>query len=71
MDKFAEKLHDYRVFPRFFGTFYLYLLYDVVQWFKHLSDPTTQQVVLLTAFTSLLVPMYGFYTNTTSGVTKK
>ena len=41
--EFAVTLDSLRLFPRFFIGTYIYLFYDVVQWFMALENPNTQQ----------------------------
>jgi hypothetical protein len=71
MNKYAEYLHDFRVFPRAVVTGYAWLVWDVVQWYEALAAPTTQQTVLLTTVVSFSAAIFGFYTTTTSGTEKK
>ena len=43
MNKLIENLDKLRIFPRLFITVYIWMFYDVVQWFMSLPDPTNQQ----------------------------
>ena len=47
MDKFTETLDKLRLFPRLFITVYIWMFYDVVQWFMALPAPTNQQAGLV------------------------
>jgi len=38
-----DKLRQYRVFPRLFAVFYLFITYEVTAWFMSLSDPSNAQ----------------------------
>lgn len=71
MDKAAQFMHDFRVIPRLVVAGYGLLVWDVVQWFEGLANPTTQQTVLLTTVVSLTAAIFGFYTTTVSGTEKK
>ena len=65
-----QLLHDYRVFPRITLMGYSGLLYYTTEWFMGLSDPTTQQAVLMTTIAGLSAAVFGFYTTTVSGTRK-
>lgn len=69
-DKMKMFFHDFRVWPRVMCAFYFYLLYDVVQWFETVQNPTTQQVVLLTAFTGFIPVIFNMYVKSKSGENK-
>ena len=71
VNKYAQLLHDFRVFPRLVVTGYSVLVWDVVQWFEKLNDPSTQQTVLLTTVVGFSAAIFGFYATTVSGVDKK
>ena len=47
MDKFTETLDKLRLFPRLFITVYIWMFYDVVQWFMSIPEPTNQQAGLV------------------------
>jgi hypothetical protein len=42
-----EYFSRWRLFPRAFISMYIYLLYDVVNWFMLLPDPNSQQAGLV------------------------
>lgn len=71
MDKIAQKLHDYRAFPRLTLCFYFYLLWDFQKWFQGTGNPTPEHVAALTVMVGLAATIFGFYTKTTSGTEKK
>ena len=67
----SKFIHDYRIFPRVTLVSYSGLLYYVTEWFMGLTDPTTQQTILVTTIAGLSAAVFGFYTTTTSGTNKK
>jgi hypothetical protein len=69
-DKAKMFFHDFRVIPRTVIMSYLYILWDVVQWYEMLANPSTQQTVLLTTIVGFAAPIFAFYTSSISGVTK-
>jgi len=52
MNEAADFLTRFRVFPRIFSVVYLYLLYDVADWYMVLDIPTTEQ----TGFAGIMIP---------------
>jgi hypothetical protein len=52
-----------RIFPRLFITTYIYLLYEVTQWFMLLSDPSTQQAGLVSVVYGAGAAWFGLYMN--------
>lgn len=52
MNTFADSISQYRVFPRIFSVVYLWLLYDVADWYMRLEVPTSEQ----TAFAGIMIP---------------
>ena len=50
-----------RIFPRAFISVYIYLLYDVVQWFMALPDPNTQQAGLVSVIVGAGAAWFGLY----------
>jgi hypothetical protein len=70
VNKYAMWLHDFRVIPRGLTIGYAYMVYDVVNWFMTLPEPTTQQAALLTVVVGMSGAIFGLYTNTTSGLKK-
>lgn len=60
----AEMVDAWRVFPRIFVLGYGYLVWDVVQWFKELPDPTTQHAALLTTMIGAAALIMNFYVQT-------
>ena len=50
-----------RIFPRAFISVYIYLLYDVVQWFMALENPNTQQAGLVSVIVGAGAAWFGLY----------
>jgi len=65
----AHCINRLRIVPRVIVAGYGYLIWDVVQWFMALPEPTTQQAALITTMTGVSVAVFGFYMQ--GGVTNK
>ena len=61
MDKLIENLDKLRIFPRLFITVYIWMFYDVVQWFMSLPDPTNQQAGLVSIIVGAGAAWFGLY----------
>ncbi|MDA9373892.1 hypothetical protein N9R43_00765 [bacterium] len=61
-----EYFSRWRLFPRAFISMYIYLLYDVVQWFMALPDPNTQQAGLVSVLVGSGAAWFGLYVNSNS-----
>ena len=61
MDKFTETLDKLRLFPRLFITVYIWMFYDVVQWFMALPAPTNQQAGLVSIIVGAGAAWFGLY----------
>ena len=61
MDKFTETLDKLRLFPRLFITVYIWMFYDVVQWFMALPVPTNQQAGLVSIIVGAGAAWFGLY----------
>tara|TARA_X000001388_G_C2180491_1_gene103396 strand:+ start:238 stop:435 length:198 start_codon:yes stop_codon:yes gene_type:complete len=61
MNKFIENLDRLRIFPRLFITVYIWMFYDVVQWFMSLPDPTNQQAGLVSIIVGAGAAWFGLY----------
>ena len=61
MDKFTEILHKLRLFPRLFITVYIWMFYDVVQWFMSIPEPTNQQAGLVSIIVGAGAAWFGLY----------
>ena len=57
----ANTLDTLRLFPRFFIATYIYLFYDVVQWFMVLENPNTQQAGLVSIVVGAGAAWFGLY----------
>ena len=66
MDKLIENLDKLRIFPRLFITVYIWMFYDVVQWFMSLPDPTNQQAGLVSIIVGAGAAWFGLYVRTGS-----
>lgn len=56
-----EYFDKWRVFPRIFITVYIYLLYDIVQWFMSVPEPNTQQAALVSTIVGVGAAWFGLY----------
>lgn len=65
----GDCLNRLRVIPRLIVAGYGFLIWDVVQWFKDLPEPTTQQSALITTLVGVSVAVFGFYMQ--GGITQK
>ena len=61
MDKLIENLDKLRIFPRLFITVYIWMFYDVVQWFMALEAPTNQQAGLVSIIVGAGAAWFGLY----------
>jgi hypothetical protein len=52
-----------RIFPRIFISIYIYVFYDVVQWFMALEDPNMSQAGLVSVVTGAGAAWFGLYVN--------
>lgn len=57
----ATCINRLRMIPRAIVAGYGWLIYDVVQWFQALPEPTTQQAGLLVTLIGISAPVFGFY----------
>ena len=56
-----ETISAYRVFPRIFSIFYLYLAGHVAFWFMGLPDPTGEQSAYAVSTGAVAVAWFKFY----------
>ena len=61
MNKLIENLDKLRIFPRLFITVYIWMFYDVVQWFMALEAPTNQQAGLVSIIVGAGAAWFGLY----------
>ena len=53
-----------RLFPRAFISVYIYLLYDVTEWFMLLEDPNNAQAGFVSVVVGAGAAWFGLYTGT-------
>lgn len=63
----AEAVDAWRIFPRVFISVYIILLYQTVNWFMALSEPSTAQAGLISVIVGAGAAWFGLYANTGSG----
>jgi hypothetical protein len=61
-----EYFSRWRLFPRAFISMYIYLLYDVVQWFMALETPNMEQAGLVSVIVGAGAAWFGLYVNSSS-----
>ena len=61
-----EYFSRWRLFPRAFISMYIYLLYDVTNWFMSLPDPNSQQAGLVSVLVGSGAAWFGLYVNSSS-----
>ena len=67
MNKFTETLDKLRLFHRLFITVYIWMFYDVVQWFMALPAPTNQQAGLVSIIVGAGAAWFGLYVRSNNG----
>jgi hypothetical protein len=60
----AEWLNAWRVVPRILIFGYMYLVWDVINWYKYSEPLTNQHTMLVTAVIGFAAAIFGLYTNT-------
>lgn len=55
-----------RIFPRVFIIVYIYMFYNVVEWFMTLTDPNMAQAGLVSVVTGAGAAWFGLYVNSGS-----
>ena len=61
MSEYADLLKRFRVFPRLFSLLFLYLLYDVADWFMDMNAPTTEQAGFAATMVATAAAYFKFY----------
>ena len=61
-----EYFSRWRLFPRAFISMYIWLLYDVVNWFMLLPEPNSQQAGLVSVLVGSGATWFGLYVNSSS-----
>lgn len=57
----ASAVDSWRIFPRIFITTYIYLLYQVVNWFMSLQNPNLEQSGLVSIVVGAGAAWFGLY----------
>jgi hypothetical protein len=70
INKYALAMHHFRLVPRLLTVGYAWMVWDTVQWFQGITDPSTQQAALLSVVVGMSGAIFGLYTSSTSGVNK-
>ena len=65
-EKFPYWFDRLRIFPRIFISIYIYMFYEVVQWFMAMPDPTIAQSGLVSVITGVGAAWFGLYVNSGS-----
>lgn len=60
-----------RLFPRAFISIYIYMFYNVVEWFMLLPEPNMAQSGLVSVIVGAGAAWFGLYVNSTSGNNQK
>jgi|TARA_R110000772_G_scaffold3706_11_gene13265 hypothetical protein len=69
LEAFPYWFDKLRLFPRAFITVYIYLLYDVSQWFMLLEEPNMAQAGLVSVIVGAGAAWFGLYVNSGSNHT--
>ena len=70
-ESFPYWIDRLRLFPRAFIAVYIYMFYNVVEWFMAIPDPSMPQAGLVSVITGAGAAWFGLYVNSTSGNTEK
>jgi hypothetical protein len=65
--KFGHFLNHLRIIPRVALAFYMYVFWQMVQWFLALPDPTTQQAAFVSTIVGASAAFFGLYTRSGTG----
>jgi hypothetical protein len=63
----AQAVDSWRIFPRFFLTVYIFLLYYCTMWFMDLPDPSFEQSGLISIVVGSGAAWFGMYAGTSAG----
>jgi len=66
LEAFPYWFDKLRIFPRIFIIVYIYMFYDVVQWFMSLQEPNMAQAGLVSVVTGAGAAWFGLYVNSGS-----
>jgi hypothetical protein len=70
-ESFPYWIDRLRLFPRAFIAVYIYMFYNVVEWFMAIPDPSMPQAGLVSVITGAGAAWFGLYVNSTSGNSEK
>ena len=59
----AEWIDAWRIFPRALVVAYGYMVWDTIQWYESLHEPTNQHAMLVTTVVGAAALVFGMYTN--------
>lgn len=57
----CKLLDSYRIFPRVFSVFYLYLMYQTWEWYTLLIIPSAEQSAFAASFVASAAAWFKFY----------
>lgn len=63
LEAFPYWIDKLRIFPRAFITVYIYMFYNVVEWFMALEDPNMAQAGLVSVVVGAGAAWFGLYVN--------
>jgi len=66
LEAFPYWIDRLRLFPRAFIAVYIYMFYNVVDWFMLLQEPNMAQAGLVSVITGAGAAWFGLYVNSTS-----
>ena len=70
-EAFPYWIDKLRIFPRAFITVYIYMFYNVVEWFMAIPEPNMAQAGLVRVVVGAGAAWFGLYVNSGSGNTEK
>ena len=66
----GDWINKYRVFPRLFAVFYLYVMWIVVDWAMGLADMSNAQAAMVASVVTAAAAFFKFYVETGKGDAK-
>lgn len=63
IESFPYWINKLRIFPRVFITVYIYMFYNVVEWFMAIPEPNMAQAGLVSVVTGAGAAWFGLYVN--------
>ena len=61
----AYAIDQWRIFPRVFISVYIYMFYNVAEWFMQLPEPNNAQAGLVSVVVGAGAAWFGLYVNST------